>query len=196
MSPAFQLRASYSLGGLYLGISRVSEPFTLQYEYTQETYSSLGILRSRKFFDAVKPGQLYDLRDTSYSFTQVPNLDIEDHGERSTTAASRTGGQFYCVDPNSSSGKPLLQVMTDPSAYSPPNQPSYLMLWCRSNILPGLVAIPAQVNVWQCVGNYSRQPGHFTKRSPRTNEPTVPYVTALIDSHDWYAGHEAQGMTL
>ena len=65
---------------------------------------------------------------------------------------SRTGEQFYCVGPYSPSGKPLLQVMVDPSTSSTPDQPSYLMFLCKSNILPGHVAIPARVDLWQRAG--------------------------------------------
>lgn len=112
--------AGYSLGGL---ISRYligsASRFILNYDHTQETYSCLRILHSRNFFDAVKPVNFTTFATPHIGLPKYPTWISKIMASVGPKLLSKTGEQFYCIDSYSSTGKPLLQVMADPSASSP-----------------------------------------------------------------------------
>ena len=75
----------------------------------------IGILHQRKFFENVTP--------INFNTVATPNLGLVSYRSlisRITSSLgpkllSRTGEQFYCVDRWSRTGRPLLDVMADPS---------------------------------------------------------------------------------
>ena len=110
----------YSLGGL---VSRYligsANRLVLRYVHTQGAYSHLRILHSRKFFDSVKPVNFTTFATPHIGLPKYPTWVSKIMASVGPKLLSRTGEQLYCTDSYASTGKPLLQVMADPSVSSP-----------------------------------------------------------------------------
>lgn len=93
---------------------------------------------------------------------------------------SRTGPQFYGTDSWSASGRPLLEVLADPS--------ESIILECSEN----LTHLGIDGVFYQGLAKFER----LSLYGSAFGDRTVAYSTALIEREDPFLEHTTNGMTL
>lgn len=116
----------------------------------------VGVLHQRKLFDTVTPVNFTTVATPHIGMVVYPTFRSRMFQALGTRLLSRTGEQFYAMDKWSATGRPLLEVMADPStshfvdtltvAQSP--------FLHRSCLLPGLVSLFADPLLRQCCQRY------------------------------------------
>ncbi|THV05529.1 DUF676-domain-containing protein [Dendrothele bispora CBS 962.96] len=123
----------------------------------------VGILLQKGFFDNVTPVNFNTLATPHLGLVRYPSFFSTVSSKLGPKLLSRTGEQFFASDKWSTTGRPLLDIMSDPD----------------------FVFYQALAR-FQTIRIYANA----------TNDRTVPYVTAAIETEDPFAEHIFNGIEI
>lgn len=131
------------------------------------------ILNQRKFFDDVKPVNFNTIATPHVGLPRYPTWISSLAAYFGPKLLSRTGEQFYAVDKWGAQGRPLLEVMADPSTQLPSLNSTRMLTFATDQVF------------YQTLSSFQ----HLRIYANAVNDVTVPYLTAAIEVEDPIVKH-------